>query len=419
MKIAPFLNASTTRETTTALLPIKVCMHVLGTAPTDGRVMRAATALVEKGYAVSIVDIADKATCQSEEDILGIHMKHVMVSRSFLSTRFNQWTLIRSAQLFVRSMLCLIQTPADIYHAHDEATLPACSIAALLRGKPLIFDAHEFPLFQWPLCEMSILRRCLHELLAILLGIVIPRCAGVLTVSPPIAREIRNRYRGAKVSLVRNVPTYRVVPKCDRLRRLLGLSPDIRIALYQGALMHNRSLDKLIYAASFLEPNIVIVLMGPDDGRTKLQLEALIVSEGVADRVKIIPAVPYSELLDWTSSADIGLIALSPDYSLSIRMCLPNKLFEYLMAGLPVLTTQLDAVSDIVRTYDVGQTVSSFTPADIGAVINALLADGTALSRMQHNALEAVQQDLCWEKESQQLLHVYHEISENRGYRRH
>jgi glycosyltransferase involved in cell wall biosynthesis len=410
MKTSPFLSASTAQKATTALPPIKICMHVLGKAPTDARVMRAATALAEKGYAVSIVDIADKATCQNEEDVLGILMKHVMVSRSFLSTRFNKWTLIRSAQLFVRSTRRLLQTPADIYHAHDEATLPACYIAALLRSKPLVFDAHEFPLFQWPLFEMSILRRCLHELLTIFLGIVIPRCASVLTVSPPIVRELRNRYRGAKVSLVRNVPAYRIVPKSDRLRQFLGLSPDIRIALYQGALMHNRSLDKLIYAAPFLEPNIVIVLMGPDDGFTKLQLEDLIVSEGVADRVKIIPAVPYSELLDWTSSADIGLIVLSPNYSPSIRMCLPNKLFEYLMAGLPVLASQLDAVSDILRTYDVGQTVSSLAPADIGAAINALLADPTALSCMRRNALEAAQQDLCWEKENQQLIHVYDEI---------
>ena len=86
-------------------------MHVLGAAATDPRVLREATALVEAGYAVSIVDIEEKENHQSEEDIRGIHLKHVMVSRSFFSTRFDKWTLFRVAKLFVRTTLRLLQTP--------------------------------------------------------------------------------------------------------------------------------------------------------------------------------------------------------------------------------------------------------------------------------------------------------------------
>ena len=108
MKMIPLLDASTARETTKASLPIKVCMHVLGTAATDPRVLREATALVEAGYTVSIVDIEEKENHQSEEDIRGVHLKHVMVARSFFSTRFDTSTLVRVATLFVRTTFRLL-----------------------------------------------------------------------------------------------------------------------------------------------------------------------------------------------------------------------------------------------------------------------------------------------------------------------
>ena len=118
---------------------------------------------------------------------------------------------------------------------------------------------------------------------------------------------------------------------------------------------------------------------GRGAGDASSQLKALIAREKVAERVKIIPHVPYEELLDWTVSADIGLITYEPDHSLNFQMCLPNKLFEFLMAGVPVLTSPLDAVIDVVKTHHVGKILPSLDPADIGAAINTMLADPVPL----------------------------------------
>ena len=418
MKTSPFLSTSTVRETTTALAPIKVCMHVLATASADARVMRAATALVEAGYAVSLVDIEDERNHQSEKNIRGVCLNHVMVSQSFLSTRFDKWTLVRLAQLFVRSTLRVIQTPADMYHAHDVSALPACYIAARLHHKPIIYDAHEMPLFERPLSEMGRSRRWLHKLLGVLLAHIIPRCAGIITVSPPIVEEIRKRYRVPEVILIRSVPEYRSVPKSDRLRRSLGLKAKVRIALYQGNLQPNRGLDRLVRAAKFLEQDNVIVMMGKNVGTTQAQLEALIASESVTDRVKILPPVPYAELLDWTASADIGLNVASPDYSLNVRYFLPNKLFEYLMAGVPVLTSPLEAMVDVVKTYDVGQVLSSLDPADISEAMNRMLSDPVGLAQQRSNALEAARNEFYWEKESVKIIHLYQGILQDGARRR-
>ncbi len=386
---------------------IRVCMHVLGPARTDGRVMRAAAALVEAGFDVSIVDVECDRTLPCEEVVRGVRVKHIIMPSWYTSRSFKPWFLIQAMQVFVRSTLRLVLTSADVYHAHDTTALPTSYIAARVRRKPLIFDAHELPLSDEVNSEHW---RGLITPFSHLLAVIVPYCAGVVTVSPPIAQEICRHFHIPKVSVIRNMPAYQVVSKGDRLRQHLGLGPKVRIALYQGGFMDNRGLDRLILAARFLESDIVIVMMGGGDEAMLSQLRTLIANEGVADRVKIFPPVPYPELLDWTASADIGLIVNPPDYSLNVRMCLPNKLFEYLMAGVPVLSSQLDAVGEVIRTYDVGRIMSLLTPADIGTAINVMLADRVMLARMRCNALEVAQHEFYWERESTQLIRLYHDI---------
>jgi glycosyltransferase involved in cell wall biosynthesis len=396
----------TAREAASTTSPVVVCMHVLCEARDDTRVLHEATALLEAGFAVSIVDVEGQNNQPVEEKIQGIHVKHILMPDSFTNTRFTRWALVRAMQLLILGTLRLIQTPADIYHAHDVSGLPASYIAALLRRKPLIFDSHELPLAAMSNGFFHRIRPLLSWLLARLLS----GCAGVITVSPPIVQEFRNRYHVPTVSLVRNIAPYRAAPESDRLRQLLGLGRDVRIALFQGDFRPSCCLDILIRSAAFLEPDIVIVMMGKARGTIQSELENLIASEGVADRVKIIPPVPYEELLNWTASADLGLIVYSQEYSLNVRMCLPTKLFEYLMAGLPVLASQLDAIAEVIKTYDVGQIVPSLASEDVGAAINTMLSERNALARMHRNALEASRYDLCWEKESSRLTHLYSEI---------
>ena len=406
MKTLPSATASTAKDSNATRKPYKICMHVTDAAYPDYRVIREATALIEAGFDVSIVDILDERQRPAEEDISGIHLKHMVMPEMFISTRFKPWYLVKALNMIIRGAIHLTRTSTDVYHAHDVKGLPACYIAARLRHKPLVFDSHEIPLddpniARWPR---------LSALAEWVLTRMMPRCTKVITASPLYAREIRNQFHYPEVTAVLNVPTYREIPHSDRLRQHLGLAPDVRIALYQGNIQANRSLDQLVNAAPFLDPGIVIVMMGRAVEETRIQLEELIATKGVADRVKIIPAVPYAELLDWTTSADIGLTIFQPGYTRSIRYCLPNKLFEYLMAGLPVLSSQLDAIAEVLQTYGVGQILPSLTPSDIGASINAMLADSTALAQMRDNALKIVQKEFHWEKEKQKLIQVYDAI---------
>jgi glycosyltransferase involved in cell wall biosynthesis len=392
--------------------PAKICMHIVGAASADVRAMRAGTALAKAGFDISIIDVESQST---EENREGIRIKHMFVPKAFSATRFKRWSLFRAISLLIRGTLSLVTTSADIYHALDLPALPACYIAAIVRRKPVVFESYELPLSTLPPAEMGMSRRLLQALLALLLRHIIPRCTAVIVVSQPIVEEMRRRYQCSNLSLIRNIAPYQRVVKNDILRQKLGLAAHVRIALYQGYLQPDRGLDTLIQAAPFLEKDTVIVIMGKDKVGMLAELDALIASKGIAERVKIIPAVPYEDLLTWTASADIGLIIYTPDYSQNVQMMLPNKLFEFLTAGVPVLASPLEAVVDIITSYNIGYVVSSLAPASVGAAINAMLADQNALDRMRLNATRAAQEDLNWEKERQKLIQLYHDILKERS----
>jgi glycosyltransferase involved in cell wall biosynthesis len=369
--------------------------------------MREATTLTRAGIEVWIVDIEKDPGRPREEEFESVHVKHVMMPSWFIPARFKLWFLVKLVWIIFLSSIELWKIPADIYHAHDDTALPACYITARLRRKLLVFDAHELPL-----TEPSVTRwHYLWTLSIRLLKAMMARCEGIITVSSPIMYELQQRYGGPGAEVIRNILPYQAPVFSDRLRSYLGLSAETRIALFQGNL-DSRGLDRLIPAARFLQPGIVIVMMGR--GAIQEQLESLIAREGVKERVKIIPPVPYAELLTWTASADIGLIVYAPvvgqELTPNIKMCLPNKLFEYLMAGLPILASPLEAVADIIEMYDVGRVVNSLEPEEIGRAINEMLAGRDALVRMRNNARIATQQDLCWESEGQRLIDFYRNI---------
>jgi glycosyltransferase involved in cell wall biosynthesis len=379
-------------------------MCVLNPARTDERVMREATALVEAGYVVTIVDVEHDHALPHDEMSRGARLKHALLparwKRFYSPTGGPSWMAFKVLRVLYALWLTLLVS-ADVYHAHDITALPACYLAAVLRRKRLVFDAHELPLVQPHIVE----RRVTHTLAVWLLRMLLCRCDAAITVSPPLVDVMRDLYGGPRAWVIRNVPLYQTPERTDRLREFLGLPVGTRIALYQGGIQANRTLDILVRAAHYLDPGVVIVLMG--NGPLTGALAEMIAEENVGERVKMLPAVPYRELLTWTASADLGLLAVKPDFSLSVKYSLPNKLFEYLMAGLPVLTSEMVAIEETVLNYHAGAVVRDLDPQVVAKAINTLLADKQEWSRMRGKALEASKNDLCWEAEKIHLVASY------------
>ena len=393
-------------DATTPRTGARVVMFVLGLGRTDERVLREARTLRDAGYSVTLVDIERDETRPRAEELDGITYRHVLAPSFYRRVRFKPWFLVKMAGIQARGAWAVATSPGDIYHAHDDTALPAGYIAAVLRRKRLVFDAHELPLGQTNIRGWRALRAAVRGALRLM----VPRSAGIITVSAPIAEEIHRQFGGPAPVLVRNIPPYRPPDSAsDIIQRTLGVVPGARVALYQGAFQANRSLDVLVRAARYLEPGHIIALMG--SGPAQGALEALARDEHVAGRVRILPPAPYHELLAWTASADLGLIAYRASFSLNVRYCLPNKLFEYLMAGVPVAATgELEAVSDLVRQYDAGVVIPSTEPEVVGRAISAALADDAGRARLRQNALAAARTDLRWEVERERLLELYSHI---------
>jgi glycosyltransferase involved in cell wall biosynthesis len=406
MKIDNFAESTIKEEAVQKPSPLKVCMHIRGVARLDVRVMRAATTLHKIGYSVSVIDLESDCTRPREENIDGIQMKHIMLKPHWLKPSRLPWRLVKSIRKLTAAIFWLLQTPADIYHVHNENALLPCYLFAQIRRKPLLFESYEMPMYTYETTSHKWLRSLVTQLFIIMLR----SCSGVITVSPLIIQEMYNRYGIAEVILVRNIPHYQEIPQSNKLREYLGLNKHVRIVLYQGNLQHDRNLENLVSAAKFLEKDIVIVLMGKDVGNTLSELKSLAEGEEVTDRLKFVPPVPNKELLYWTASADIGVNIASPEYSLNTRMFLPNKLFEYLMAGVPVLSSPLPAIVEVINTHEVGWVLPSLDPKEVGTKINAMLADYIGLERMQHNALEKAKNEFCWEQESQRLIGLYENV---------
>jgi len=406
---------------------VRVCVHALRPARTDVRAMRTATALAQAGFTVVVVDIehsgvrpADESLTSGhpehvavsrDEDLGGVRFRHIVIARRLARYydpgRLVPWLLFKGLRMLL-GLFEVLRTAAEVYHASDMTALPACYIAARLRHKQVIFEPYELPLAQPWITRW----RLLHAVSVRIMRNIVPHCAGVIVTSPSYAGELRRRYGGRTPVVIRNIPEYQAPVTSDRLRRRLGLDSAMRIALYQGDLQADRGLDVLVYAARFLTPGVVVVMMG--GGEDRAVFERLIVQERVSDRVKIIPPVPYDELLLWTASADIGLIIFRTE-AVSYQLALPNKLFEYVMAGLPVLASPLEAVVDLVEGYQVGRAVTSTSPQAVGLAINTMLSDHDARADMRRNALAAAKRDLRWEVESNRLLQLYFDVLGRRG----
>ena len=250
-----------------------------------------------------------------------------------------------------------LRHPADIYVAHDLPVLPAALAAAGRHGASVFYDAHELYPEQVSFTPEEQAGYDALEREAILL---VDR---VSTINLSIAGEMVARYAISPPCVILNAPDTDgravPVPRTDLLREALGIPATTRILLFQGGLSPHRNLEVLVAAmARVTTPDLVLVLMGPGDMGAGTERQGLLgqiaASRGVlGTKVLFHPAVSQARLLDYTASADAGIIPY-PGVDLNTTFCTPNKLFEYFCAGLPILANDLPELRRYVLGMDAG-----------------------------------------------------------------
>jgi len=305
---------------------------------------------------------------------------------------------------YIRAYRIVQSTPGDAYHAHDLNTLPVAWWAKKKLGGKLIYDSHELYVERNTVRpERAIWKWFLSRGEAFL----IRKTDAVITVSEMISAELAKRYRIQAPSIVRNTPSHvrplrGGVPK--PLRSALSVPNENYLLLYAGGITFNRGLEKVIESLSYLS-DCELVLMGYGSPEYKMRLRKLAEEYGVEKRFSFFGPVPSDEVVAYVAGADLGIAAIE-NVCLSYYYCLPNKLFEYIAAGLPVAASAFPELKKIIEGHGIGVTFDPEDPKDIARAIRSILDDAEARERMRANAREAAK-IYNWECEEKKLIEIY------------
>jgi glycosyltransferase involved in cell wall biosynthesis len=171
--------------------------------------------------------------------------------------------------------------------------------------------------------------------------------------------------------------------------------------LYQGALNIGRGLDWVIDAMPFLKENCVLLIIG--DGDIKAQLCRKVKQLALEDCIFFCDKMPPEELCRYTKAADIGLCLLE-NKGLSYYYSLPNRIFDFIQAGVPVLATNFPEIGSIVEGYGTGVVINHYEPEYLSRIIATMLVEG---KKTYTERLRALSSEFCWEKEEKKLLEIF------------
>jgi len=299
-------------------------------------------------------------------------------------------------KLFFRLLDCR----SEIYIAEDVYTLPLVTIIAKGRKKKLYYNSREFYTSIGGLTEKSSIQKFIAAIEKFFI-----RYVDVVTVTGEMDKEfIENLYHPKEIIVIRNIPK-KVSPKKEEivnLRERFNIQENKIILIYQGMLQKGRGIYQSIEAIEKIE-NAALVLIGygPDEEKIK----NLIIKKNLHDKVFLTGAIEHKHLLNYTAGADIGL-TLIENISTSYYYALPNKLFEYLNAGLCVISSPLPQMKNIVEKFEVGEIVEYENIEKITETINKLTNNPELLEKYKQNALTA-RNELNWGNEFEKIKNYF------------
>ena len=356
----------------------RIIISVISDLNTDQRVLKAAYTCHRNGYDVHLIGRKLKNSLPLDVPFRSKRMKLLFNHSALFYAEYN-----------IRLFFSLIFSKADILLSNDTDTLLANYLVSKIRRKKLVFDAHEL----FPEVPELTHRPKVKRIWEKLEDWIFPRLKYSYTVCQSIATYYNEKY-AINMQVVRNLP-YRS-SETTRKDKKLNFS-NKKIILYQGALNVGRGLEWVIAAMSFVD-NAVLVIIGDGDitGKLKEQVKEL----KVEDKVVFLGRIEGSKLSEYTPSADIGLCLLE-NLGLSYYYSLPNRIFDYMRAGVPVLATDFPEINRIVNEYNTGVLTHHYESEYITGVITEMLANPID---KQH--LIETSKKFCWEDEEKTLLKI-------------
>jgi len=374
-------------------------LHIVRNPVTnDSRVLKETMALAASGIVneLEISGFHEQGYSEGEElpgrTIWRVRLSTRPLPKDIISQSF------KYAEWHARLVRRYRKTPLRVIHCHDLEPLPIAARLKRLTGAKLVYDAHELE-------TERVTSKGIRQALARLVEQrFIPQVDAMITVSPSIREWYRQRFPGVTVTLVRNIPhlpEVQLVP--EPLRERLGVQGKALLFIYLGGLGRGRGIEIALETFSDVRVPHHVLFMGSGPLRDKIDAVS-----NHCSRIHYLPPVPPSQVLAYAAGADVGL-CLIEDVCLSYRYCLPNKLFESLLAGLPVLASDLPDLACVVHSHNCGWLVSNEPTTIVNFLINLSRED---VERVRDELPKRVKA-LRWENEAEQLLGLYKRLLSN------
>jgi glycosyltransferase involved in cell wall biosynthesis len=383
------------------------------------RIIQEARSLIEAGHDVSILS-RPAGTEDTVGEVDGIPVEWVAVrgrdprfgwlyrlaGANHGSNVAALWSVLTMRHTFtMRALARAVAARADVYHAHDLNNLELACRAAAVNGARVVYDSHE--LFSEIGNRWIQLRRRAWMRLE---GKLIKRASFVVTVNEFIGEELSKRYGIPAPLVVMNCPDppsdFDPARGYNILRERLGLASNRKIVLYQGWMSEGRGLENLVRCAPMLAGEAAVVFIGYGEYQEVLARMAAAEAPG---RVYFLPAVSHRELLPYCASADVGLIPYQA-VDLNNYYSSPNKLFDYIQAGLPIVASDFPFLRKVIATDNLGVAAELSTPESYAKAINHVLTlpDGGAEIRAN---MRRVAPRYTWQGQARGLVSSYEKLS--------
>lgn len=363
----------------------KVLITFLGNIDYDTRCYNLFNTLSNEGYDVDFVGFdwltENFSTVKGKKTVYKLSKKPISI---FFYLKF--YFLLK---------LKIFTTKFDIIFAEDLYCLPVCVILGKIKGAKVIYDCRELFGFLAGLKN----KKLVQKFWSFVERLFITKADLVLTTGEMDSEFIRTQYKIKNDLVIRNLPLYKKSKSPVDYHSLLNLDSSKKILLYQGVVLHGRGL-KMVF--EFLQTTDEFILVVIGGGEMLDYYKSLSEKMDLSAKVFFIGKIPQEKLIDYTAGAFVGL-SLIENVSLSYYYALPNKLFEYIMAEIPVIVTDLPQMKKITDDYKVGFAIHENDTVALGDALNKLKDDEELYHQLKSNC-KIASETLNWENEIKQLL---------------
>ncbi|MFC2127234.1 glycosyltransferase [Bacteroidota bacterium] len=367
----------------------QIIVSVTNDLTTDQRVHKICTTLHEEGYSILVIGRKLKSSLPLKRDYKISRMR-LLFSKGFLF--YAEYNL----RLFIK----LLFLKKNILIANDLDTLLPNYLISKIFNLKLVYDSHEL----FTEVPELIHRPRIQKVWCAIENFIFPKLKNVYTVNNIIADIYSDKYK-VPVKIIRNIAP-KLKNKVPNKQLSSKIKGNKKMLILQGAGINvDRGAEEAVEMMQYLE-NTILYIIGSGDVFPLLNKKVKTLK--LEQKVFLLGRKPYAELMEYTKIADLGL-SLDKNTNLNYEYSLPNKIFDYIQAEIPLLVSDRRIIANIVEKNNIGVVTKTHNPKELATIISEILSSTEKMKTWKNNVKLAAEK-YNWETESKKLIDIYKNI---------